>query len=115
MREFFRGWRRKAGCVTLVMAVALACLWVRGVVAPKSVKFQVGHRIHCLTTINGRLIWESADKVHGMSLLEEESNLTVLPNERRGIIQLRTTILPMTLLSAYLILWKPRPKDRRDA
>jgi hypothetical protein len=110
MREFFKGWRRKAGCVALVMAVALAGIWVRGLVAPKSVKIQVGHRIHWLTTIDGRLIWESADKVHGMGLLEEESSLTALPNKRRRIINLRTTILPMTLLSAYLILWKPRTK-----
>lgn len=30
MREFFRGWRRKAGCVTLVMACVMAGMWVRG-------------------------------------------------------------------------------------
>src|SRR4051812_38779047 len=29
MREFFRGWRRKAGCVTLVMAFACFGGWIR--------------------------------------------------------------------------------------
>lgn len=29
MREFFRGWRRKAGCVTLVMACVVAGMWMR--------------------------------------------------------------------------------------
>src|SRR5947207_3346008 len=29
MREFFNGWRRKAGCVLLVMALSIACGWVR--------------------------------------------------------------------------------------
>jgi hypothetical protein len=29
MWEFFRGWRRKAGCVTLVMACAIAAIWVK--------------------------------------------------------------------------------------
>ncbi|WP_397570114.1 hypothetical protein [Schlesneria sp. T3-172] len=29
MREFFRGWRRKAGCVTLVMACNFAGGWLR--------------------------------------------------------------------------------------
>ncbi len=29
MREFFRGWRRKVGCVTLVMACGLMGLWIR--------------------------------------------------------------------------------------
>jgi hypothetical protein len=29
MGVFFEGWRRKSGCVTLLMALALTCLWVR--------------------------------------------------------------------------------------
>src|SRR5882757_1087048 len=29
MREFFHGWRRKAGCVTLVMACMLMIGWMR--------------------------------------------------------------------------------------
>lgn len=29
MREFIRGWRRKAGCVTLVMACVVMVAWVR--------------------------------------------------------------------------------------
>ena len=30
MREFFKPWRRKAGCVTLVMACVLMAAWIRG-------------------------------------------------------------------------------------
>jgi hypothetical protein len=29
MREFFRGWRRKAGCVTLMLACVFTTCWVR--------------------------------------------------------------------------------------
>lgn len=29
MRDFFHGWRRKIGCVTLVMALALMVFWMR--------------------------------------------------------------------------------------
>jgi len=29
MRDFFRGWKRKAGCVTLVTACLLMAGWVR--------------------------------------------------------------------------------------
>ena len=29
MREFFRGWRRKIGCVTLLMSMGFMTLWVR--------------------------------------------------------------------------------------
>ena len=110
MREFFKGWRRKAGCGLLVMAIALTGFWVRGIVEPKCVKFQVGQRLHWLTTNDGRLIWMSADKVEGMSLLDEENTRTVLPNEHERIVFFQTPILFLTLLSAYQIHWKPRPK-----
>ena len=33
MREFFKGWRRKAGCVTLVMVLLLTSAWIRSYVA----------------------------------------------------------------------------------
>lgn len=42
MRDFFKGWRRKVGCVTLVMALACIGLWIRG--------YDVGDRI----TFDGR-------------------------------------------------------------
>jgi hypothetical protein len=29
MRDLFRGWRRKVGCVTLVMALMLIAVWIR--------------------------------------------------------------------------------------
>lgn len=29
MREFLKGWRRKAGCVTLVVALGLMTVWMR--------------------------------------------------------------------------------------
>lgn len=29
MKDFFNGWRRKAGCVVLVLAIMLWCGWVR--------------------------------------------------------------------------------------
>src|SRR5438309_1503746 len=32
MRAFFRGWRRKVGCVTLAMAVFLCAAWFRSLI-----------------------------------------------------------------------------------
>lgn len=29
MHEFFHGWQRKVGCVTLVMALAVCAMWIR--------------------------------------------------------------------------------------
>lgn len=30
MKEFFRGWRRRAGCITLMMALTIVAFWMRG-------------------------------------------------------------------------------------
>ena len=68
MGEIFHGWRRKAGCVALMMA--------------------------CLA-LNGWL-W-------ALHMPERSSATEFL----YGFIT-----LDLTLLSAYLILWKPRKRDR---
>ena len=36
MREFFKGWRRKVGVVTLVLACVIIGLWCKSQAAPKS-------------------------------------------------------------------------------
>ena len=42
MREFFHGWRRKVGCVTLLIACALAGMWMRSLVYSDSVLLNRG-------------------------------------------------------------------------
>ena len=70
MREFFHGWRRKLGCVLLVMAAVLTRKWGR-------------HPI-CIETPTG---WEMSES---------------------WVFQHWQIAIALTLLSAYLILWKPR-------
>ncbi len=39
MKEFFRGWRRKAGCITLMMACLFVTGWVRSFTIQDRVEF----------------------------------------------------------------------------
>lgn len=58
MREFFRGWRRKAGCVTLLMACAVLGLWMRGRIYSDLIEFRVASRTAIRVTHDGRsLCW----------------------------------------------------------
>ena len=110
MKEFFHGWRRKAGVVTLVMACAFVSfrLWVdrqeewvhlslgdierddyRGVWVwidrSESLRWEYGHGYHPFTYDGGR-------------------------PRLSGTIPQWASTFPLTLLSAYLILWKPRKR-----
>jgi hypothetical protein len=113
MRKFFHGWRRRAGCILLIMAITLAGVWVRGIVAPKTVEWPLGNQTLLLTTNNGRLIWEWANRheiADEASLLSDQRRMSSIANvdEHQRMLRFRSPVLCLTLLSAYLILWKPR-------
>src|SRR5258708_39591168 len=112
MRTFFHGWRRKAGCVLLTTSIGLTAVWARGHIDPKSISFQIGERKHSLTTNTGRLVWASWDKVEGLSLLEEHRGS--LPNDRERVIYFQNLVLPLTLLSAYLLLVPSRNRQSKS-
>lgn len=150
MKEFFDGWRRKAGIVTLAMALVSAGIWVRGTVVTD--QFYVGDskqyralevRQDCLlwgrvqafgnATIGSAEFWTVAKRDEiGTYLRLMHSTPTKSGWEWRWVgfgfdfgrteielggndVQLTLwaiphwfTTIPLTLLSAGLILWKPR-------
>ena len=55
MREFFRSWRRKAGCVALLFAFALFGLWMRSRVVLDVVRFEADNRQQSILSLNGDL------------------------------------------------------------
>ncbi|MDB5345252.1 MAG: hypothetical protein JWP89_3629 [Schlesneria sp.] len=58
MREFFRGWRRKVGVVTLAMACALAILWGRSLIYGDSVTVNRGTTTcDFIASFQGELKW----------------------------------------------------------
>jgi hypothetical protein len=146
MREFLRGWRRKAGVATLVMAMALCGAWLRSLSIEDEVYFPIGQTMPVLLfSRDGYFVWAKFgivdwNDLKGMSphwrasahnpqsrrhepLFFENVGFTwrwwicaivddVVP--RRGyrffVISYGCLTIPFTLLSAYLILWKPRKR-----
>jgi hypothetical protein len=125
MREFFHGWRRKAGVMTLVVALSAAGVWVRASVLCEQIDIQIGHRHHMITLAHDGLAWLSMDGhlrrgwIHHGYMAEDVTAVGAAKIwMRRGnamerspsgwIIRYWSVVLPLTLLSASLILWKPR-------
>ena len=57
MVEFFRGWRRKVGCVTLVVACLLTAAWFRSRSEMDRLTFSLGRRTHWLVSDQESLGW----------------------------------------------------------
>lgn len=108
MLEFFRGWRRKTGVVTLVMALVLMTGWVRSfhfcdllwIQSPWGSHFVYSECGHFrawvfsgrrFATICGWVLSQPGEWMH------DGNSVPYGP-----------IVIPLTLLSAYLILWKPR-------
>lgn len=43
MSDFFHGWRRKVGCVTLLMAAMFMVGWIRSLRGADTIAFSIGH------------------------------------------------------------------------
>jgi hypothetical protein len=152
MREFFRGWRRKVGCVTLVLAVAVTGMWarsfvvadqlrvsacsvasIRGTVAavrstpplaspqPTYSTFLVSEIMNFKPDENGNYPdWWGGVKVdQRWDLAGFHFGRRRIDQDQQSTIQLGfphwSLVLLLTLLSAYLILWKPRKRVKQDA
>lgn len=113
MREFFHGWRRKAGCVTLVMALVFTAGWIRGlVIKNETLRFTFAGHQHLVFLRGGVLDWRSCaidyDPTKGWVMLDIDRYA------ERLLFPYDITSIPLTLLSAYLIFWKPRSKPTQS-
>jgi len=126
MSTFFHGWRRKAGCIALVMAAVLFGMWIRSQVVFDTTAFMVWDRQHEVFSAAGRIHWW-AFTPWGPTFSIQTNRLTRQESLQRiemGRSYLQTMdlnfeemdishwwlISPLTLVSAYLILCKPRKK-----
>jgi len=126
MGDFFHGWRRKAGVAGLVMACCWAFGWIRSCVSHDSVQINFGDCTYLDIT----------SSIHGLSIARFFANggpleLTVVwrvdhgkfewffPSKPKMIqgnafgytvcaISYSSIVIPLTLISAYLLLVKPR-------
>lgn len=67
MREFFKGWRRKLGCVALVMAISACVQWWRSYVLIDQVEVAVGGKGLVVQSKHGRVLCLSLDIQMGCS------------------------------------------------
>lgn len=57
MSTFFHGWRRKSGCTTLVMALAVTGLWVRSFAKSDTVAYFSRTSIHAVISDSRGVTW----------------------------------------------------------
>lgn len=151
MHTFLHGWRRKAGCVVLVMACIMCGAWVRSINHEDAARFSVAGRRHLLRLSRENVEWHAwkerstdppmpgwastqyrqvrfvsarGQEVSQLIQLDVDDDLQSTPRdlaharffkpqERRLIswsIPCWSVAIPPILLSAYLILRKPRKR-----
>ena len=136
MLEFFYGWRRKAGTITLVMALGFVGGWIRSLSVTDSCQFPVRNRWHVGFVSHGgrfscgwtdlkepvRYEWRSFERRRSIAYQFHDlcfdfsggkaPNCGGKPSQL--MISYWSITLPLTLLSAYLLL-APSTKRPRTA
>jgi len=112
MGEFFKGWRRKAGCMSLVISLVLMMAWVRSYSFLDAIIVQDAG-FWFLSGIGGidwtwRLKTEDPGDavewwVTPVALARSENRMPEHPPVPYWMI-----VIPLTALSAFLLLSKPR-------
>lgn len=122
MRDFFRGWRRKFGVVTLVLACVFAAGWVRSYAGGDSYLFEEYSPLG-IFSCDGEITWLglSANDPNSPPTplrldpefeVEGAPTVFIKPSPMRFVVRTVpywSIALPLTLLSSYLLLRRPRP------
>lgn len=104
MTAYFHGWRRKIGVTTLAMACAFTAIWVRGNSAEVKNMFAIpttnGSQVLLLLTPNEIALRKL--------VIVRENGRTSTQLQRLWSVYHWSIVLPLTLLSAYLLFSKPQ-------
>jgi hypothetical protein len=128
MFAFFKGWRRKAGLILLLITVLMACHWMRTWVAIDRAGVSLFGRVHEFQAGQGGVIyrshvgspqvsWYSSRPVqdgdyppaYQAQVLSQHAK--VFLNHARPVVWVvlhQWLVLPLTMSSALLILWPRR-------
>lgn len=140
MREFFRGWRRKVGCVLLGVACVFLALWVRAHLVDDDFDYSLNDTRIIAFNHPDRIEMWSWNEAEVVAKLKAEPHIHLCfihdpdGSPERWLLEgaigyaavsgasiWRCEILywavvwPVALLSAVLILWQPRTKGTRHA
>lgn len=139
MGDFFHGWRRKTGCVTLTMACMLVSLWMRSLHTLDLVSFPTGqYDTQTFASVDSSIGWERSHDEDPRNIRKLDWSSYSFDRDQKktsdwrwagfgyGVTPLRvywlvsywSITIPMTLLSLSLLLSKPVKKivkvDRRS-
>jgi len=146
MRDFFKGWRRKTGIVTLVIALVFTCGWLSrsdeyeftsgNGNGPSHFSFAFSKNVMVWMRYRAEMQWINGWQTHPVGHIGSVDPLSrigvpvVIEWRWRGlgfdigelndgerppvrvawcVIPYWSIVIPLTLLSAYLLLVKPRP------
>lgn len=133
MREFFRGWRRKTGCLLLLMASALLSAWLRSYAVADGAWIPIDRDTQMeIISCNGVACCQSYAVVDFNGSPEPSAKFPSFPKANPGyetlLFVIRTesvsmwrveywsVVLPLLALSAWLLIWVPRKRpDRKQA
>lgn len=105
MREFFKPWRRKVG----VVSVGLACVFMAGWVRSYQTDDQFEVFGHMFVSFEGSF-YEMSRTVTVSN--QGGSNIATIALSPLWQCPYWTVVAPLTLLSTYLLLSKPRPAKK---
>lgn len=130
MGDFFKGWRRKLGCVALLMACAMMGAWMRSQFTSDVACWSMGHESEVVISSNGMLSWwrlgmqGPVPRFWNPNFVSQGNDGTYYFTVRDWGVELGPAdslsipywpfVIPLTFVSAYLILWKPRKAKTSD-
>jgi hypothetical protein len=119
MREFFRGWKRKVGCVTLGLACASAAIWLRSLFVGDGLWLVFSNQSYTFVSADGRVGCASGQLLGFVKteIMFKSWNrptdpyraLAVASVPPQWMIPYWSVCQPFTLVSAWLLFSKPRP------
>ncbi len=106
MIEFFKGWRRKIGVLTLLMACAFAAVWVRSLSATDVIKIHTGEKIPKVLRLRAGWLRSHQGRIERIASLAIGKHGRPAGGTGFYLWQLPywSVVIPLTLLSAYLLL-----------
>lgn len=136
MQKFFRGWKRKLGVVTLILACVFAAGWVRSLIVIDEMSFYIAGRDHGFGSALGLIAWRSIDNhaqnpsirwitetIKGsghtaeslVTQFESSFYLQKSLHPTQFIATYWSIVVPLTFLSAWLLLSKPPATNPKPA
>jgi hypothetical protein len=125
MHTFFHGWRRKAGVATLGLACVVMGMWIRSRFIADSFAHSIAYVDYYAASKEGRFSFAYLDTGQDglpdgptwvwIAAPIEPKNRGAMPVtfvfDTVCVVPCWAIVIPLTLLAAYLILWKPRKRE----